>query len=213
MPSLSSLLNPINECPSIIEGRTPSNAAVDLTPDIEALHEHLSRTAGPIFGSSSMKASLRLVLDQLPFERGPSSSCANSAMSTTSTSVPSSPASSPFPAQHTVPHPPAPVTIDPMPTLRTNVQINRITTLSKLFTYSPEAFVEYPETQEHGLVGHIFTFHAQTWKHPKNDICYSLGSPKGGTPEGSHVSCWLLKDEEGNMVPCQQTHWTCMLFR
>jgi hypothetical protein len=95
--------------------------------------------------------------------------------------------------------------------LEYNVYINRQTTLVTLFRYGLDAFVEYPESSEHGPVGHLFAMdpdNTDNWNNPALNIVYSRGEPSGRTKRP--VLCPLLVDIHGAKVPCWERHTTCM---
>ncbi|KAF7327180.1 hypothetical protein MKEN_00295100 [Mycena kentingensis (nom. inval.)] len=89
-----------------------------------------------------------------------------------------------------------------------NEKINNATTLEKVFTYGPDVVLEYPETSTTGRVGHLFFMkNARSWYNPMGNFAYSLGPPKGQKKNG--VTCFLLKDGSGFVVPCKSSHATC----
>ncbi|KAG6818704.1 hypothetical protein H0H93_002634 [Arthromyces matolae] len=92
------------------------------------------------------------------------------------------------------------------------IQINRTTTLGTLYTYPHSTLVEYPETGTDGhKVGHLFYLDPDPANrhNPCNAFAYSRGRPDGKSPAGKRLYCELLKDGEGNKVPCRETHATC----
>lgn len=47
------------------------------------------------------------------------------------------------------------------------------------------------------------------WHNPYHDFAYSLGEPSGRTKAGKEVTCPLLTDSTGSLVPCVKMHFTC----
>lgn len=100
--------------------------------------------------------------------------------------------------------------------IRHNVKINRQTTLDTLYVYQPGVVVEYPETKANGRVGHLFEMDPGVeWYNPANSFAYSLGEPKGsrvGSKSGHRgaLTCTLLVDSQGSLVPVRESHATCM---
>lgn len=90
-----------------------------------------------------------------------------------------------------------------------NVKINAKTMLMKVIFHPPGAVVEYPETSAHGRIGHVFTLNAESWINPTRSFAYSQGEPSSGGSKSKPVFIPLLKDGEGNMVPCIESHSTC----
>lgn len=98
----------------------------------------------------------------------------------------------------------------PIPTIRRNVNINRKTTLSVLYTFEDvNAWVEYPETGPDRPVGYLFRCDPDNWNNPVHNFSYSLGEPSGRTQRGHEVEIPLLKDYNGINVPCVVAHSTC----
>ena len=97
-----------------------------------------------------------------------------------------------------------------LPMVEHNVCLNRNTKLHLLFRYLQGTIVEYPETSTAGPVGHLFEVSPDDWTSPQLNFTYSQGAPTGRMKTGSHVFCPLLVDDNGEMVPCQEVHSTCM---
>lgn len=97
--------------------------------------------------------------------------------------------------------------------VRHNVNLNRKTTLAKLYTYKLGTYIEYPETGEGDgdIVGHLFQLNPLDWKSPSLDFSYSRGPPKGKSKEGEEVSIHVLDDLGGKNIPCVARHSTCRL--
>ncbi|KDQ61844.1 hypothetical protein JAAARDRAFT_45325 [Jaapia argillacea MUCL 33604] len=98
------------------------------------------------------------------------------------------------------------------PTILHRVEITRETTLDTLYTYPFGTIVEYPETSQYGYIGHLFTLDPNNWENPVSNFVYSEGEPKGSKTSGSKgkpLFCRLLKDEDGEMVPCRISHSAC----
>lgn len=90
-----------------------------------------------------------------------------------------------------------------------DVKINAKTTLTKVIFHPPGAVVEYPETSACDRVGHLFTLNAESWTNPARSFAYSQGEPSSGGSKSKPVFIPLLKDDEGNLVPCIESHSTC----
>jgi len=97
-----------------------------------------------------------------------------------------------------------------------NVKINRQTILDTLYVYPPGIIAEYPQTKANGRVGHLFEIDPEVeWHNPANSFAYSLGEPKGsrvGSKSGGRgaLTCALLVDSQGSLVPICKSHATCM---
>ncbi|KAF8192359.1 hypothetical protein K438DRAFT_1590458 [Mycena galopus ATCC 62051] len=89
-----------------------------------------------------------------------------------------------------------------------NVVINRKTTLSKLYRYPRNTYIEYPETGAEP-VGHLFELDPLSWERPTLDFCYSQGAPNGKSLKTQDILCPVLVDEQGDLVPCIKSHSTC----
>lgn len=100
--------------------------------------------------------------------------------------------------------------------IQQNVKMNRQTRLDELYVYPPGVIVEYPETKANGRVGHLFEMEPGVeWHNPANSFAYSLGEPKGsrvGSRPGGKgaLTCALLVDSQGSLVPIRESHATCM---
>ncbi|KAK7050219.1 hypothetical protein R3P38DRAFT_2431148, partial [Favolaschia claudopus] len=92
---------------------------------------------------------------------------------------------------------------------RTNVAINRITTLEVLYEYPLGYTLEYPETSSTGCIGHLFHMDPDNWEDPALNIAYSRGGRVGRTVSGAVVKCLLLVDAKGIAVECSERHTTC----
>ncbi|KAK6991924.1 hypothetical protein R3P38DRAFT_2571883 [Favolaschia claudopus] len=92
---------------------------------------------------------------------------------------------------------------------RTNVAINRITTLEVLYEYPVGYTLEYPETSSTGSIGHLFHIDPDNWEDPTLNIAYSRGGRMGRSVSGATVKCLLLVDAEGIAVDCSERHTTC----
>jgi hypothetical protein len=128
---------------------------------------------------------------------------------------PSPPTQYDLPAPQNIPvlSPPRSHATSPLPNVQPtvhSVRLNRKTKLHLLFRYSQGTVVEYPETSAEGPVGHLFEVSPDDWTSPRLNFTYSQGAPTGRTKAGSHVFCPLLVDDNGEMVPCQEVHSTCM---
>ncbi|KAJ7586405.1 hypothetical protein C8J56DRAFT_1051777 [Mycena floridula] len=94
-----------------------------------------------------------------------------------------------------------------------DVQINRQTTLSRMYRFNePGAYIEYPETGEKP-VGYLFRMDPDDWGLPTHNFAYSLGSPGGYSEEGKnqnaiHISV-LRNSMTQEQVSCSETHYTC----
>ncbi|KAK7015447.1 hypothetical protein R3P38DRAFT_3321667 [Favolaschia claudopus] len=89
-----------------------------------------------------------------------------------------------------------------------DVFINRKTTLSKLYRYPPNTYIEYPETGEQP-VGHLFKLDPENWERPMLDFSYSQGKPDGQSKSTEEVFCPVLLDKNGNAVLCVSRFSTC----
>jgi len=98
----------------------------------------------------------------------------------------------------------------PLPTIERDVRLNRKTTLRTLFRYPLGTTIEYPETSSNGSVGHLFEVAPDEWSNPHLNFAYSQGAPTGRTQTGNYTFCSLLVDDNGEEVPCQEVHATCM---
>jgi hypothetical protein len=96
------------------------------------------------------------------------------------------------------------------PTIEHDIGLNRKTRLRTLFRHSLGTIVEYPETHHSGYIGHLFKVSPDDWSNPQLNFAYSQGPPTGLTKSGHHVWCPLLVDNNGEKVPCQEVHSTCM---
>ena len=201
MSWLSSLLNPTAaQCTSRLtppqkspQDRTPS---VDVRPQLESLLHLLLIKPGPIPASVHTQQSLHAILDNL--------SPALSSVCTMPDGFRSGPDIHPVMSIS-----PPTVTLTPKPHIQTNIWITRCTTLTSFLSHLAGTFLQYPNTVDNGMIGHLFSLDVQMWDHPKDHLCYSLGEPKGATVDGHPVFCHILTDSKGTMVPCQVTHWTC----
>jgi hypothetical protein len=98
-----------------------------------------------------------------------------------------------------------------LPNIRHNIKLNRVTTLSTLYTYEDSnVYVEYPDTNPNHPVGYLFRCDPRNWQNPIRNFAYSLGKPSGQTKMGEEVKCELLITEDGRHVPCVESHFTCM---
>ncbi|KII92936.1 hypothetical protein PLICRDRAFT_103444 [Plicaturopsis crispa FD-325 SS-3] len=117
------------------------------------------------------------------------------------------------PSHYTIPgvvRPPQPYSADILPAqISHNIRLNRKTLLTTLYTYPLGAYVEYPETCASDTIGHLFHLDPSDWKSPRLNMAYSMGLPGGGTKVGEEVTCVLLVDKDGRLVPCRERHWTC----
>lgn len=94
------------------------------------------------------------------------------------------------------------------PHVRYNVKLSHRTTLAKVIFHPEGKVIDYPETSAHGHIGHVIPVSlASEWVNPVRNFAYSRGEPKGG--RGSNLRCPLLVDDDGNEVPCHETHDTC----
>lgn len=88
-----------------------------------------------------------------------------------------------------------------------NVKINRLTTLERLYLYRiSNTIVEYPATSATGSVGHKFAMDPQNWVLP--GFAYSRGKPSTN-PSVKHQKVDVLCDGNGSQVPCYVGHKTC----
>ncbi|KAJ7671788.1 hypothetical protein B0H17DRAFT_1208972 [Mycena rosella] len=116
------------------------------------------------------------------------------------------------------PHPVASVALPllalPVATVEYMVQLNRETTLERLFHHPRGATVEYPKTSSSGTVGHLFHVEADPSQWPEclpwKDFQYSHGLPGGATMNGSFKYTQLLVNSRGKPVCCQIQHKTCL---
>lgn len=92
---------------------------------------------------------------------------------------------------------------------RHDVRIGPRNTLDTLYHHSHFATLEYPETSGTGKIGHLFDISPDDFHSPRLSFTYSQGSPSGRTTAGKHVYCTLLRDDNGELVPCQESHYTC----
>jgi hypothetical protein len=102
--------------------------------------------------------------------------------------------------------------LSPLPIIERDVRLNRKTTLHTLFRYPLGTVIEYPETSAKGSVGHLFEVAPDEWSNPRLSFAYSQGAPTGRTKAGSYTFCPLLVDDNGEEVPCQEVHATCMYY-
>lgn len=203
--SISSLLNP---CP-LDRCDASANNHVDICAQLNAI-SRFSCLGGRILAPPTLQASLSQVLMYLNSNYPiPAPDESSLGPSSPATSHPTSPFREP-----TSSGPPSPSasSVEPaIPSVQYQVYLNRVTTLSKLFSYPVDAFVEYPETCNSGQsVGHLFHLDPSKWQAPVRNFAYSLGSPSGRTLKGNEVFCRLLVDQENKTVPCIKRHYTCM---
>ncbi|KAK7015645.1 hypothetical protein R3P38DRAFT_3321572 [Favolaschia claudopus] len=92
---------------------------------------------------------------------------------------------------------------------RTNVAVNRITTLEVLYEYPVGYTLEYPETSSTGSIGHLFHIDPDNWEDSNLEYAYSRGGRMGRSVLGATVKCLLLVDAEGIAVDCSERHTTC----
>ncbi|KAF7975392.1 hypothetical protein HWV62_9607 [Athelia sp. TMB] len=93
-----------------------------------------------------------------------------------------------------------------------NVSLNRQTTLARLYTHARNSSIEYPETDAHRPIGHLFEIDPSNWFNPRLGFAYSQGEPCHGNQTiryGKEILCKLLVDKEGRMVPCKLSQYTC----
>lgn len=87
--------------------------------------------------------------------------------------------------------------------------LNKKTSLQKLYRYRTGTVLEYPETSRTGAVGHLFEMCPEDWVNPRLSFAYSQGAPEGRKKLGDYTFCKLLVDEDGEQVPCRESHFTC----
>ncbi|KAJ6477108.1 hypothetical protein C8R47DRAFT_393343 [Mycena vitilis] len=176
-----------------LDSQLPSSALVDISPQILALATLLMPT-DPILASRDIQCTLEDVLARIYAPQPPEQSQT---------------ASSPLGAP---PPPPPDLSDNPLAScVDEDVKISRKTTLSLLYTYAEETFLEYPETSLEG-VGHLFLMDAaapEDWRNPLLDFAYSLGAPKGYSQIGHDSYVSVLTDRGGEMVPCRVQNVTC----
>ncbi|KAG6819295.1 hypothetical protein H0H93_013297 [Arthromyces matolae] len=178
----------------------PAEELRDILPTLRRIHELLETSdKSSIMAPLEVSNALDNVLDELKNHRDnilslPSPTSSGSSQRSTSTRSPS-----PTTSSSQLP-----------PVMKTDVRLNRQTTLSKLYIIDDEnALVEYPESGIENPVGYLFRQHVKDsdWEDPWKNFCYSLGDPKG--THQKTASCWLLKDAQGEEIPCILHHWTC----
>ena len=200
MSWLSSLLNPTAQCPSQLTPpqKSPQNCmpSVDICHQLDSLQHLLLIKPGPIPASVHTQQSLHAILGHL--------SPALSSVHTMPDGI--RPGHNIHPV---IPISPPTITPTPKPHVQTNVWITHCTMLTSFLSHLAGTFLQYPDTVDNGMIGHLFSLDVQMWDHPKDHLCYSLGEPKGATVDGHPVFCHILTDSKGTMVPCQVTHWTC----
>jgi hypothetical protein len=91
-----------------------------------------------------------------------------------------------------------------------NIRISQRISLDTLHVYESGTYIEYPESSKEGWIGHLFSLDPVIWYNPSMNFVYSMGEPKGKSKKGKPVFCGVLVDENGNQVPCQVAHSTCM---
>ncbi|KAJ6456200.1 hypothetical protein C8R45DRAFT_1056526 [Mycena sanguinolenta] len=89
-----------------------------------------------------------------------------------------------------------------------DVFITKCTTLATLYRYSPDTYMEYPETGQKP-VGHLFQLDPKNWVTLSLDFAYSLGIPSGRSKKTEEITCPILADRRGNLVQCIKSHSTC----
>lgn len=92
---------------------------------------------------------------------------------------------------------------------RQDVRIGPRNTLKTLYHYSRAATLEYPETSGTGKIGHLFDISPDDYHNPRLSFAYSQGSPSGRGAVGMPMYSTLLTDDDGELVPCQESHYTC----
>lgn len=90
-----------------------------------------------------------------------------------------------------------------------NVRVGPRSKLQTMYHYSRSVALEYPETSDTGKVGHLFDVSPEDFHNPRLSFAYSQGSPSGRTTAGKPVYCEALRDDDGEPVPCQESHYTC----
>ncbi|KAK7053091.1 hypothetical protein VNI00_004412 [Paramarasmius palmivorus] len=92
--------------------------------------------------------------------------------------------------------------------VKRNIVLNSSTTLASLSYYAQGAYVPYLSTSYDRTQpeGHLFEVDSDNWQNPINDQMYSHHEPKGGKPL---VFADVLRDSEGNKVPCSRAFTTC----
>jgi hypothetical protein len=97
-----------------------------------------------------------------------------------------------------------------LPIIEHDVRLSNKTRLRTLFHHPLGTILEYPETSRSGYIGHLFEVSPDAWSNPRLDFAYSQGAPTGRTKSRDYVWCPLLVDNNGEKVPCQEVHSTCM---
>ncbi|KAJ7629167.1 hypothetical protein DFH06DRAFT_1338450 [Mycena polygramma] len=146
-----------------LDSELPSSTLVDISPQILALATLLMPT-DPVLTSRNIQRTLEDVLARIYAPQPPEQPQT---------------ASSPL---GTPPPPPPNLFDNPLAScVDEDVKISRKTTVSLIYTYAEETFLEYPETSPEG-VGHLFLMDPaapERWRNPLLDFAYSLGAPKG----------------------------------
>ncbi|KAJ7574202.1 hypothetical protein C8J56DRAFT_1065197 [Mycena floridula] len=91
-----------------------------------------------------------------------------------------------------------------------NIYVSRQTTLIRLYTFdNVNAYIEYPETDETGIIGYLFRCDPTKWQLPEKSFAYGLGAPSGHSKRGKSVKVSPLINSAGEQVECQENHYTC----
>lgn len=93
-----------------------------------------------------------------------------------------------------------------------NVRTGSRGKLEILYHYARGVTLEYPETSGTGRIGHLFNVSPEGYHNPRLSFAYSQGSPSGRSTAGKHVYCEALKDDDGELVPCKESHYTCEFY-
>jgi hypothetical protein len=89
-----------------------------------------------------------------------------------------------------------------------DVYLNYKTMLATLYRYPPNTYIEYPETGTEPI-GHLFQLDPQNWERPNLDFAYSQGKPAGQSLKNEEITCPILVDGMGELVPCIRRFSTC----
>lgn len=99
------------------------------------------------------------------------------------------------------------------PSVSYDIELNRQTTLSKLYHYALDTCLEFPESSsldDTGPVGHMFQLDPQNWTRPVLDFVYSRGSPKGFSKKSEPVyNSLFVNPTTGDLIPLRTKHSTC----
>lgn len=210
MLPLSALLNPASP-PSFTTSPQTTLALQDVRAQIRSLSQLLDQD-GPILVPDWIHESLELVLLSAPSSRTKSLANLDRVDPVNHVAL-----TDPLPHPKTVTSLSHPISTVPFALAsghllsppEIDVRATQRTTINKLYRYDEGTIVEYPETSANGYIGHLFKLDPNHWVSPSDNFVYAQGVPKGASPKNRPVFCFLLRDDNGELIPCREFHSTC----